>query len=81
MEKLHNNLKLNDYIQVVKINNYINVLGHSKIKLEVLKNNVKQYINQNKKCIVNKSTLYMARITSKTLNKIIYPAPYFITIA
>lgn len=42
-----------------------------------MKIQLKQYINQNKKAILNKSTLYSAKITSKTLNKIIYPAPYF----
>ena len=77
MEKLHNNLKLNDYIRVVKINNYINVFGRQKKKLEALTNKLKQYINQNRQSIINKSTKYSAKITSRTLNKIIYPAPYF----
>ena len=77
LEKLRNDLKLNDYVRIVKINNYIKVLNYQKKNLETLRNNFKQYINQNRQLILNKSTLYSAKITSKTLNKIIYPAPYF----
>lgn len=77
LEKIRNDLKLNDYVRIVKINNYIKVLNYQKKNLETLRNNFKQYINQNRQLILNKSTLYSAKITSKTLNKIIYPAPYF----
>ena len=63
-------IDINDKIKFIKSKDYINVKTYKDIKLLIEK--AKNSLYDNKGLIINKATGYTAKITNKTINKIIH---------
>lgn len=68
-------IDINDKMKFIKSKDYINVKTYKDIKLLI--NKVKNILYDNKGLIMNKATGYTAKITNKTINKIIHPKTNF----
>ena len=68
-------INIEDKINFIKLNNYINVKTYK--EMDTLKNKVKNNLIQNKGILINSATGFSAKITNITINKIIHPKPHF----
>lgn len=74
MKKIKNkNITINDRVRFAKNNHYQTI--HSFKKLKLLRDNLKKSLFLMKGKIVNKSTNLTVSLTTKSINKIIYPSP------
>lgn len=74
---MQNNLTKYARVKYIKLDNYWQIKNQDRQKLEQLKKMTKKYLNTIKYPLLNKHTGYVAKLNSRSIGKMIFPAPYF----
>ena len=72
-----NRINKNTKVKYIKNDKFVKVEENSRQDLNKLKQDTKDYLKSIKYPLINNSTGYIAKINSRSVGKMLFPAPYF----